>query len=118
MESLSANLVSRQLISAIEKAIRDDATLNLNPVVTPDSTGGPSVIKVPIPRSTAEVKQQMTKTANTMTEKVKASIRSTRQAARDALKKKFKDVYSDDEVKKIEKEVGASSWGLNRVGRC
>ncbi|KAI9023255.1 ribosome recycling factor-domain-containing protein [Hyaloraphidium curvatum] len=93
------------LIGPIEKSIRDDATLNLNPVVVSDSTGGPKVIKVPIPKPTDDIKQQMIKAAGTMAEKVKGSIRGTRQAARDALKKKYKDVYSSDDVHKIEKEI-------------
>lgn len=73
-------------------------------MLVPDPSGT-KLIRVPIPRPTDETKQQMAKAAAQMGEKVKGMIRSTRQAARDALKKKYKDVYSDDQVKKIEKEV-------------
>lgn len=50
----------------------------------------------------------MMKTAKEMGEKVKGNIRATRQGARDVLKRRYKGVYGEDEVKRIEKEVSTS----------
>ena len=82
----------------MEKAIRE-AGLNLNPI----SDG--KNLKVPIPKPTKEHRDNMVKIANKAAEQARTRIRSVRQDGMKDLKKDQKAGLSEDEVKKMEKQV-------------
>ncbi|KAI8575123.1 hypothetical protein K450DRAFT_181276 [Umbelopsis ramanniana AG] len=85
-------------LSPVEKAIRE-AGLNLNPI----SDG--KNLKVPIPKPTKEHRDNMVKIANKAAEQARTRIRSVRQDGMKDLKKDQKAGLSEDEVKKMEKQV-------------
>lgn len=87
-------------MAAISAAIRADQSLGLNP-----SDDG-RVIRVPIPPLTEERRRQLVKQTGEKIEDARIQLRSIRQ---DALKeaKRMKDAkeLSEDDVKRIEKEI-------------
>jgi len=85
-------------LQPVEKAIRE-AGLNLNPI----SDG--KNLKVPIPKPTKEHRDNMVKIANKAAEQARTRIRSVRQDGMKDLKKDQKAGLSEDEVKKMEKQV-------------
>ena len=89
-------------ISAISAAIRNDQSLGFNP-----SDDG-RVVRVPVPPLTEERRKQIVKQTSEKVEGAKITLRNIRQ---DALKhaKKLKDEKSltEDDLKRIEKEIDA-----------
>ncbi len=83
-------------LSAIEKAIRDNADLKLNPV----NTG--AAIRLNIPPLTEERRKDIVKVVHQKAENARVSIRQIRHTAHDALKN---DELSEDELKRHEKEL-------------
>jgi ribosome recycling factor len=87
--------------------------LNLNPI----SDG--KNLKVPIPKPTKEHRDNMVKIANKAAEQARTRIRSVRQDGMKDLKKDQKAGLSEDEVKKLEKQV---YWRRNYypkfIGTC
>lgn len=83
-------------INAITTAIRNDATLGLNP-----SDDG-HIVRVPIPPLTEERRKEIVKTTSSKVEDAKIAIRNVREDARKELKTAE---LPEDTVKKAEKAV-------------
>jgi len=83
-------------IQAIAAAIRNDATLGLNP-----SDDG-RVVRVPVPPLTEERRKEIVKTASTKVEEAKVAIRNVREDARKELKAAE---LPEDTKKRAEKSV-------------
>jgi len=88
----------KSIIQDGEKAIRG-ANLGLNPLVD----GG--ILRVPVPELTGERRQELVKTAGGMAEDGRVRVRHARRDALDALKKAKDSGLSEDEFKRLEKEV-------------
>lgn len=84
------------LLSIIEKAIREDQNLGLNPLN--DGVG----IRLNIPPLTKERRQDLTKVVSKMGEEAKVTIRKLRHTAIENIKK---DEISEDEEKAAEKAL-------------
>ena len=83
-------------LASVEKAIRDNPDLGLNPV----NSG--SAIRLNIPALTEERRKEIAKVVHTKAENARVSIRQARQHAKDQLEK---DDLSEDELKRNEKEL-------------
>jgi len=88
----------KSIIQDVEKAIRG-ANLGLNPLVD----GG--ILRVPVPELTGERRQELVKTAGGMADDGRVRVRHARRDALDALKKAKDSGLSEDEFKRLEKEV-------------
>ena len=87
-------------MTAIQAAIRADQSLGLNP-----SDDG-RVIRVPIPPLTEERRRQIVKQTGEKVEEARIQLRTIRQdALKDAKRKKEAKELSEDDVKRIEKEI-------------
>ncbi|MDB5177670.1 MAG: frr, ribosome recycling factor [Candidatus Saccharibacteria bacterium] len=87
-------------MSAITSAIRDDQSLGFNP-----SDDG-RIIRVPVPALTEERRHQMVKQAGEKVEEARITLRNVRQDAfKEAKRKKEVKELSEDDVKRIEKEI-------------
>lgn len=86
-----------QLIAA---AIRDNSSLGFNP-----SDDG-RVVRVPIPALTEERRRDLAKQAGEKVEDVRIALRNVRQdALKDAKRKKDDKDMSEDDFKRVEKEI-------------
>ena len=100
-QTLAVQLYDPSIGNAVVKAIQS-AGLDLNP-----SLENKSVI-VPVPKMTADGRQSVIKTAGTLGEQTKQSIRVTRQESMKKLKRYVQAVsMSKDEAKKLEGELQA-----------
>jgi ribosome recycling factor len=96
-------------ITAITAAIRDDQTLGFNP-----SDDG-RIIRVPVPALTEERRRQMVKQAGEKVEDARITFRNVRQdALKDAKRKKDAKELSEDDVKRIEKEIDSLMADYNQ----
>ncbi|MDO4684275.1 MAG: ribosome recycling factor [Candidatus Saccharibacteria bacterium] len=87
-------------ITAITAAIRDNQALGFNP-----SDDG-RVVRVPVPALTEERRKQMVKLASEKVEDVRIALRTIRQdALKDIKAKKEAKELSEDDQKRIEKEI-------------
>lgn len=87
-------------MAAISAAIRNDQSLGLNP-----SDDG-RVIRVPIPPLTEERRRLLVKQTGEKIEEARIHLRTIRQdALKDAKRKKDAKELSEDDVKRIEKEI-------------
>lgn len=87
-------------ITAITAAIRDNQALGFNP-----SDDG-RVVRVPVPALTEERRKQMVKLASEKVEDVRIALRTIRQdALKDVKAKKEAKELSEDDQKRIEKEI-------------
>lgn len=87
-------------IQSISTAIRSDQSLGLNP-----SDDG-RVVRVPIPALTEERRKMLVKQANEKVEETRISLRNIRQdILREAKRLKDTKEISEDELKRIEKNV-------------
>lgn len=87
-------------VQAIAAAIRADQSLGFNP-----SDDG-RVVRVPVPALTEDRRKQMVKLASEKVEETRIAFRNIRQdALKDAKRKKDAKELSEDDVKRIEKEV-------------
>jgi len=96
-QNLMVNVFAQEHVPAVREAIAK-SPLNLNPQV---ETSG---IKVPIPKSTQEHRQNLLKQAQKRAEEAKLSSRLARQEAMKDLKKVEK-TQSKDYIKRTEKQV-------------
>lgn len=87
----------RGKMGAIEKAIRDDSSLGLNPV----NTGSEIIIN--IPPLTQERRQDIIKIVSAKAEEAKISVRQARQHAMDQIK--HDEDLSEDEERRAEAEL-------------
>lgn len=88
-------------IEAISKAIRDNPSLGMNP-----SDDG-RLIRVPVPPLTTERRQEMVKILGSKAEEARISIRGARQDfLKDAKSAKDSKEITEDDLKRLEKEVG------------
>ncbi|MDB5167988.1 MAG: frr, ribosome recycling factor [Candidatus Saccharibacteria bacterium] len=86
-----------QLIAA---AIRADQSLGFNP-----SDDG-RIIRVPVPPLTEERRKQLVKQTSDKVEEIRIALRNVRQdALKDAKRKKDAKELSEDDVKRVEKEI-------------
>ncbi|HVS54460.1 MAG TPA: ribosome recycling factor [Opitutaceae bacterium] len=83
------------LAKAIGKAIID-ANLGFNPIVDGKT------IRVPLPEMSRERRQEFVKTAHKLAEEGRVAVRNARHSTLDALKKAK---LSEDETKRLEKEI-------------
>ena len=87
-------------MAAITAAIRDDQSLGFNP-----SDDG-RIIRVAVPALTEERRHQMVKQAGEKVEEARITLRNVRQDAfKDAKRKKDAKELSEDDVKRVEKEI-------------
>ncbi len=90
----------------IEKAMRDNSDLKLNPV----NTG--SALRINIPPLTEDRRKEFAKIVHQKAENARVSIRQIRQHANDTIKKD--DELSEDEQKRLEKELQTKVEEANR----
>ncbi len=83
-------------IQNIASAIRNDASLGLNP------TDDGHIVRVPVPPLTEERRKEIVKTASAKVEEAKVAIRNVREDARKELKNAE---LPEDTVKKAEKSI-------------
>jgi len=95
-----------QQLELIASSIRA-AGLNLNPVV--DKT----IVRVPIPKVTQELREKLTKVAKQASEKARGAIRTTRQNMMKSVKG-YEVVMGKDEAKKVEKEIEKHTEASNK----
>lgn len=87
-------------ITAITAAIRDDQSLGFNP-----SDDG-RVVRVPVPPLTEERRKQLVKQTSEKVEDTRIAMRTIRQdALKEAKRMKEAKELSDDDVKRVEKEI-------------
>lgn len=87
-------------VQPIAAAIRADQSLGFNP-----SDDG-RIIRVPIPPLTEERRKQLVKQTSDKVEETRIALRNVRQdALKDAKRKKDAKELSEDDVKRIEKEI-------------
>jgi ribosome recycling factor len=91
------------IIRAVEKALQQ-ANLGINPIVD----GG--LIRMPMPELSRERRQEFVKTAHRLAEEGRVGVRHARRDAMEAAKKQKKDgKISEDDEKRLEKEVQAAT---------
>jgi len=91
------------LLRAIEKALQM-ANIGVNPVVDG------ALIRLPFPDLSRERRQEFVKTANRLAEEGRVSVRHIRRDAMEAAKKLKKDgKISEDDEKRLEKDVQAAT---------
>ena len=91
------------VLRAIEKALQM-ANIGVNPVVDG------SVIRLPFPDLSRERRQEFVKTAHRLAEEGRVSVRHIRRDAMEAAKKLKKDnKISEDDEKRLEKDVQAAT---------
>jgi ribosome recycling factor len=91
------------LTRAIEKALQI-ANIGVNPVVDGN------VIRLPFPELSRERRQEFVKTAHRLAEEGRVTVRHARRDAMEASKKQKKDgKLSEDDEKRLEKEVQAAT---------
>ena len=89
----------KSLIRAVEKALQV-ANIGVNPVIDG------SVVRLPFPELSRERRQELVKTAHRLAEEGRVSVRHIRRDAMEGAKKLKKDgKISEDDEKRIEKEV-------------
>jgi len=89
----------KSLIKAVEKALQT-ANLGINPAVD----GG--VIRLPLPDLSRERREELVKVVHRLAEEGRVSVRNARREAIDQIKKQEKDDgMSEDEARRLEKEV-------------
>ncbi len=81
---LSVQVWDRQLVSAVDKAIRE-SDLGLNPVIDGQ------LLRIPIPALTEERRQELTKVAARYAEQARVAVRNVRRDGMESLKKLEKD---------------------------
>ena len=81
---LSVQVWDRQLVSAVDKAIRE-SDLGLNPVIDGQ------LLRIPIPPLTEERRQELTKIAARYAEQARVAVRNVRRDGMESLKKMEKD---------------------------
>jgi len=87
-------------IAAIAAAIREDQALGFNP-----SDDG-RIVRVPVPPLTEERRHQMVKQASEKVEEARITLRNIRQdALKEAKRKKDAKELSEDDVRRVEKEI-------------
>ncbi len=102
---LSVQVWDRQLVSAVDKAIRE-SDLGLNPVIDGQ------LLRIPIPALTEERRQELTKVAARYADQARVAVRNGRRDGMESLKKMEKDgeISQDehhtraDEIQKITDE--------------
>jgi ribosome recycling factor len=91
------------LTRAIEKALQT-ANIGINPVVDGN------LIRLPFPELSRERRQEFVKTAHRLAEEGRVAVRHARRDAMEAAKKQKKDgKLSEDDEKRLEKEVQAAT---------
>lgn len=97
--TLSVSPWEKNLVSAIEKAIRE-ADLGLNPVTVGD------LIRIPIPALNEERRRQLTKVVKGEAENAKVAVRNVRRDANTHIKELLKDKkISEDDERRGEEQV-------------
>lgn len=87
-------------VTAIVAAIRDDQSLGFNP-----SDDG-RIVRVPVPPLTEERRRQLVKQTGEKVEEARIALRNVRQdGLKEAKRKKEAKELSEDDVKRIEKEI-------------
>jgi ribosome recycling factor len=93
----------KALLRPIEKALQM-ANIGVNPVVDG------SLIRLPFPELSKERRQEFVKTAHRLAEEGRVAVRHVRRDAMEAAKKAKKDgKLSDDDEKRLEKDVQAAT---------
>lgn len=95
-------------IQAISAAVRSDQSLGFNP-----SDDGHN-IRIPVPSLTEDRRKQLVKQAGEKVEESKIALRVIRQdALKDAKSKKESKELSEDDLKRIEKEIDSNMAKIN-----
>lgn len=91
----------KSILRSIEKAIQA-ANLGINPVVEGD------IVRLPLPEMSRERRQELVKTVKHMAENGRVQVRNARRDAMEQVKKAKADgKVSDDEARKLEKDIQA-----------
>ncbi len=91
------------IVKAVAKGIID-ANLGFNPIIDGKS------IRVPLPDMSRERRQEFVKTAHKLAEEGRVAVRNTRRDAMEAAKKMKKEgTLSEDDEKRLEKDVQTST---------
>ncbi|HVU16042.1 MAG TPA: ribosome recycling factor [Candidatus Didemnitutus sp.] len=100
----------KSLLRAVEKALQI-ANIGVNPVIDGN------LIRLPFPDLSRERRQELVKTANRLAEEGRVAVRHVRRDAMEAAKKQKKDgKISEDDEKRIEKEVqGATDKAIKDI---
>ena len=97
---LQVNAFDPSNVKAISEAIRNDQSLGFNP------TDDGRVVRVPIPALTEERRHQIVKQMGEKVEETRIAMRNVRQDAfKQAKLKKDAKELSEDDVKRVEKEI-------------
>ena len=97
---LQVNAFDPSNVKAISAAIRNDQSLGFNP------TDDGRVVRVPIPALTEERRHQIVKQLGEKVEETRIAMRNVRQDAfKQAKLKKDAKELSEDDVKRVEKEI-------------
>ena len=96
-KTISVQPWDKSILKDIEKAIQN-ANLGLNPIAD-------NGLRIPVPELTGERRQELVKTAGTIAEDGKIRIRQIRRDAIAQLKDAQKEGFSEDDLKRAEKEV-------------
>lgn len=87
-------------LQAISTAIRNDQSLGFNPA------DDGRIVRVPVPSLTEERRRQLVKQTGEKVEDARITLRNIRQdALKDAKRKKDAKELSEDDVKRVEKEI-------------
>lgn len=106
---LVVNVFDPSVVPAVEKAIQA-ANLGLNPV----SDG--QVVRVPVPKLTAETRAKLSKDAAKATENAKARVRGLRQQAVSAARAaEDEGLMSEDDLRRMEKDIQALTDSANKA---
>jgi ribosome recycling factor len=90
-------------LSAVEKAIRDNSDLGLNPV------NAGSLLRINVPPLTEDRRKEIVKIVHGKAENARVAVRQARHTAHDQLKKEEKDSeMSEDDLSRFEKELQKS----------
>lgn len=96
-------------LQAISAAIRNDQNLGLNPA------DDGRVVRVPMPPLTEERRRQIVKSLSDTIEEARVVLRNVRHdALKDAKAKKDSKDLSEDDYKRIEKELGEAMDGFQK----
>ncbi|EFA79247.1 hypothetical protein PPL_07665 [Heterostelium album PN500] len=95
--TLHLTLFDPSLLKHVEKALRSRSDLGMSPQIQDQ------FIKLTLPKPTQELRQNLIKSVNNLSEQAKVSIRRHRKEGMDLIKKKYKLIKDDEQ--KIDKNV-------------
>lgn len=100
-DALSVNIFDISAVKAVEKAIRDNLDLNLNPTRVDEMT-----LRVPVPRPDMQTRTALVKKASDLAENSRVSIRAARhQGQKDLKADQDNKVVGDSDARRDSKQL-------------